>query len=142
MIVIHNTTVVTVNGQDTIHYDAAVAVGDDRIVAVGPSAEIVARYRQADLVDGTGKAVLPGFANTHTHLGLTLARGIFEDMSLPNVPPFETSGRLPLPQVTAEENAVMCQLGALEALRSGTTAILEDGIDIDSYADRLRGRRR
>jgi len=31
----------------------------------------------------------------------------------------------------------MCQLGALEAIRSGTTAVLEDGAGIDSYAPQM-----
>ena len=40
--------------------------------------------------------MLPGFANIHTHLGMTLARGIYEDLSPPHTPPF-TGGLAPLP---------------------------------------------
>ena len=42
--VIKDATVVTVDRDDTIHYDAAVAIEDGRIAAVGPSRDIVARF--------------------------------------------------------------------------------------------------
>ena len=110
-IVIHGAAVVTVDASDTVIYDGAVAVEADRIVAVGPSREVLARYQQAELIDGEGKAVMPGFANVHTHLYMTLARGIYEDMSPPHKPPF-TSGLspLPLPPLDPDEHRVFCRL--------------------------------
>lgn len=130
-------TIVTGDATSTIHHDGAIAVEGDRIAAIGPSAELRARYPQAAVVNGKNRAVMPGFANTHTHLHLTLARGIFEDMSSPNAPPFDAVNRLPLPRLSDEEHTVMCELGALEAIRSGTTALLEDNIGIARYAGRL-----
>ena len=62
--IIKDTTVVTVDRDDTIHYDAAVAIQDGRIAAVGPSREIAARFPGAHAVDGSGKVVMPGFANS------------------------------------------------------------------------------
>lgn len=137
-IVIHDTTVVTADPDGTIHYDAAIAVDGDRIAEIGPSAAVLARYPDADRVDGTGQAVMPGFANTHTHFDMTIARGVYEDLSPPNQPPF-TGGlaELPLPDLTADENRVMCQLGALEAIKSGTTAVLEDSVRIADYAEQM-----
>ena len=44
---------------------------------------------------------------------------------------------LPLPSLIAEERRIMCCLGALEAIRSGTTAVLEDSVDIGDYASAL-----
>ncbi len=86
--IIHDTTIATVDEQGAVHYDAAIAIAEDRIAAIGPNAELLARYPAAERIDGRGKAVLPGFANTHTHLGLTLARGVYEDLS-----PSHTIGR-------------------------------------------------
>lgn len=134
---IRDTTVISGDDAGTIHYDAAIAIEGDRIRAIGPSAELLPLYPNAQLVDGRNRAVMPGFANTHTHLHLTLARGIFEDMSSPNAPPFDKVDRLPLPRLSDEEHMVMCQLGALEAIRSGTTAVLEDNIGIARYAGQL-----
>ena len=137
-IVIHNAAVVTVDDQDTVHYGGAVAVEGDRIAAVGPSAEILARYPGTEKVDGTGKMVMPGFANIHTHLTMTLARGVFEDLSPPHKPPFSGGlSPIPLPDMTPDERRTMAELGALEALRSGTTHVLEDSNDIDHYAGAL-----
>ncbi len=50
--------------------DGAVAILGDLILAVGPSTEIVDRYRgeQTRLVDATGRTVTPGLVDAHTHL--------------------------------------------------------------------------
>ena len=138
MLVIHDTTVVTVDRDDRVLFDAAVAIAGGQIAAVGASTDLLARYGEADRVDGSGKAVLPGFANLHTHFELTLARGIYEDLSPPHAPPFVGGmAELPLPILTADERRVMCCLGALEAIRSGTTAVLEDSVDVGDYAEAM-----
>ncbi|WP_421995088.1 amidohydrolase family protein [Roseococcus sp.] len=136
-ILIHDATIVTADADGSVHHGASIAIEGDRIAAIGATEELKSRYPHATMVDGRNRAVMPGFANTHTHLHLTLARGIFEDMSSPNAPPFDAVNRLPLPRLSDEEHMVMCQLGALEAIRSGTTALLEDNIGIARYAGPL-----
>ena len=81
---------------------------------------------------------MPGFANTHTHFTLTLARGIYEDLSPPHNPPF-TGGLayLPTPELSDGEAQVMARLGALEAIRSGTTLAFENALGVHRYADAL-----
>jgi 5-methylthioadenosine/S-adenosylhomocysteine deaminase len=139
-IVIHNAVIATVDDRDTLHYGAAIAIDGDRITAIGPSAEILARHPAAEKVDGTGKMVMPGFANVHTHFTMTLARGVFEDLSPPHKPPFSGGlSPIPLPDMTPDERRAMALLGALEALRSGTTLVLEDTNDVDDYAAALAG---
>jgi 5-methylthioadenosine/S-adenosylhomocysteine deaminase len=136
--VIHDATIVTADEAGTIHYDAAVAVAGDRIAAIGPTAEVLARHPDAERVNGRGRAVFPGLANTHTHLSRVLARGIAEDLSPSHTPPF-TGGLSPLPSpaLSPDEERVMILLGALEALRSGTTLALQEGSGIDAYAGAL-----
>ena len=136
--IIHDTTVVTADDAGTIHADAALVIDDGRIAALGASAELLARYPAAERVDGRGRVVFPGFANTHTHLPRVLARGIYEDLSPPHTPPF-TGGLapIPLPRLTADEERVMALLGALEAIRSGTTLLLEEGARLERYAGAL-----
>jgi 5-methylthioadenosine/S-adenosylhomocysteine deaminase len=137
-IVIHNVVVVTVDDSDAVHYDAALAIDGDRIAAIGANEEVLARYPAAERIDGSGKMVMPGFANVHTHLTMTLARGVFEDLSPPHKPPFSGGlSPIPLPIMTPEEQRTMALLGALEALRSGTTLALEDGVNVGDYADAL-----
>ncbi|MCZ6873326.1 MAG: amidohydrolase family protein [bacterium] len=136
--IIHNTTLMTADDACSVQHDAALVIDHDRITDVGPSGELLVRYPTAERVDGRGKAVLPGFANTHTHFVLTLARGIFEDLSSPNTPPFQGNPpRPPLPTLSDDEHVVMCQLGVVEAIRSGTTLVLEDAIGIERYAEAL-----
>ncbi len=136
--VIHGTTIVTGDNEQTIHYGAAIAIEGNRIAAIGPDADVLPRYPQATLVDGRDRAVMPGFANIHTHLGMTLARGVFEDLSPPHKPPFCGGlSPIPLPDLPPDEYGLMCELGALEAIRSGTTAVLEDGAGIARYAQRM-----
>lgn len=134
-LLIRNTTIVTGDDAGAIHYGAALAVSGNRIVAIGPDAEVAARYPGAETIDATGRAVFPGFANIHTHLVMTLARGVFEDLSPPHEPPFCGGlSPIPLPEIAPAEQAAMCRLGALEAIRSGTTALLEDAVGIENYA--------
>ena len=50
--------------------DAAVAVVDGRIAAVGPTDEVTRAYppeNATDAVDASGRAVIPGFVDAHTH---------------------------------------------------------------------------
>ena len=138
--IVHDTTIVTGDDAGAIHYGAAVVVDGGRITAIGPTAETLGRHPAAERVDGRGRAVLPGLANTHTHLSRVLARGIYEDLSPSHTPPF-TGGLAPLPTpaLSADEERVMVLLGALEAIRSGTTVALEEGTGINSYAGALAG---
>ena len=133
--VIRDATVVTGDDGGAIHYEAAVAVEDGRVAAIGRTETVLGRFPGAEVVEGRGCAVMPGFANAHTHLARVLARGIYEDLSPPHRPPF-TGGLapLPLPAITADEERVMAQLGLLEAIRSGTTLVLEEGAGLDAYA--------
>jgi 5-methylthioadenosine/S-adenosylhomocysteine deaminase len=135
---IHDTVIVTGDDNDTVHYGASIAIDGTRIAAIGSNAELQQRYPSAERIDGRGRMVMPGFANTHTHLTMTLARGVFEDLSPPHKPPFSGGlSPIPLPPMNADERRIMAQLGALEALRSGTTFVLEDGANLDDYAEAL-----
>ena len=76
-----NTTVVTCDAGRRVHYGAALAVEGERIVEVGPSAELEARYPGRSVLTG-GKVVFPGLVNCHTHLLATADRGILEDFGV------------------------------------------------------------
>ena len=75
-------TVVTMDGSRTILEDGALAVKGDTIIAVGPRSELEARYSAAQTLDAKGKLVLPGFVNGHTHVPMTLFRGLHDDVTL------------------------------------------------------------
>jgi 5-methylthioadenosine/S-adenosylhomocysteine deaminase len=131
--VFSHTTVVTV---DAVHDDVALAVEGDRIRTIGPTEEILASVRGADVYDGRGKALLPGLINCHAHLAATLARGFNEDFGFPN------SARLaiqPASLLEGEEATLMVTVGALEAIRTGTTTIVENSSGISRHAAALAG---
>ena len=132
-IIIHNATVVTADAGRRVLYDSAVAIDGDRIVDVGSSSEIFSKYPGAERIDGRGKAVMPGFANCHTHLTATLNRGIEEDFGFP------TTLRYPKgisEYVTDDELAVMAQLGVLESIHSGATTLHEIG-SVEEYGQAM-----
>jgi 5-methylthioadenosine/S-adenosylhomocysteine deaminase len=119
-VVFSHTTVVTV---DAVRNDVALAVEGDKIAAIGPTDEILQRYPRAEVYDGRGKALFPGLINCHAHLAATLERGFNEDFGFPN------SARLairPGSLLQGEEGTLMVTVGALEAIRTGTTTIVEN----------------
>jgi len=48
--------------------DGALAVQDGRIVAIGSTTELCAQFSAAREIDATGRAVIPGFVDPHTHV--------------------------------------------------------------------------
>ena len=78
-----NGIIVTVNPDREIFFHGAVAVKDDRIVEVGPTEAMEAKYTDCERVtDLEGRVMFPGFVNTHNHLFQTLLRGLGDDMVL------------------------------------------------------------
>ncbi len=130
-IVFSHTTVVTV---DAVDDDVALAVEGDRIAAIGPTDSLLETYPNAEVYDARGKALLPGLINCHAHLAATLARGFNEDFGFPN------SARLavqPNSLLQGEEATLMVTVGALEAIRTGTTTIVENSGGISRHAAAL-----
>jgi len=73
-------TVITMAGPNID--DGAVAIDKGDIVAVGTSADIAKRFAGTDTIHARGSAILPGFVNAHTHVPMTLFRGIADDRDL------------------------------------------------------------
>jgi cytosine/adenosine deaminase-related metal-dependent hydrolase len=69
-------TVITIDPRRRVIDDGAVAVDGDRIVDVGPSADVTARYRARRTLDARRKAVLPGLIDCHAHAGHGLLKTI------------------------------------------------------------------
>lgn len=62
------------------HY--AVVIADDRIAAVLPAVDALAKYSGAAHVMLPGHALIPGLINLHTHAAMTLMRGMADDLAL------------------------------------------------------------
>src|SRR5919199_1928171 len=71
-LIVSGGTVVTMDARRRVIEDGAVAVAGGRIVAVGKRGEVVGRYAAREVVDASGRAVIPGLVNGHTHIPMTL----------------------------------------------------------------------
>jgi cytosine/adenosine deaminase-related metal-dependent hydrolase len=130
-VVFSHTTVVSV---DAVQNDVALAVQGDKIAAIGPTDQILKTYPQADVYDGRGKALFPGLINCHAHMAAVLQRGFNEDFGFPN------SAKLaiqPSSLLQGEEATLMVIVAALEAIRTGTTTIVENVGNISRTAAAL-----
>jgi len=75
-------TVVTMDAHRRVIEAGAVAIRGERIVAVGPAAELERKYRPKRRLNAEGRLVLPGLVNTHTHAAMALYRGVADDLVL------------------------------------------------------------
>ena len=108
--------------KNVLHQDKLtdVLIEGNRIARI---AEGISAPAGAEVLDGTDKAIIPGFINTHTHASMTLFRGYGDDLPLMTwlqdyIWPVEA-------QMTAYDVYVGARLACLEMLRSGTTCFLD-----------------
>ncbi len=135
--------VVTMNGPRTIYDEGALAIKGDSIVAVGPRAEIEAKYGAAETLKAGGKLILPGLINGHTHVPMTLFRGLHDDVTLDDwlrkyIFPAEAKN------VTEEFVRWGTRLAAAEQIRAGVTTFadmyyFEDAVAEETKAAGMRG---
>src|SRR5262252_7011166 len=136
-------TVVSMDGPQTTYDDGAIAVKGDTIIAVGPRAELSAKYTAAQTIDARGKLVLPGFINGHTHVPMTLFRGLHDDVTLHD---WLYKYIFPAEKKNVNEEFVRwgTRLAAAEQIRAGVTTFadmyyFEDAIAEENKAAGMRG---
>ena len=77
MIVLANGKVITRDPDGTGYLsDGGVVTDGGKIVEVGTTADLKAKYPQAEFVDARGGVIMPGLINAHTHIYSALARGL------------------------------------------------------------------
>lgn len=75
-IVIHNTSILTLDYDDQFFYPGTVEIEDDRITKVyggDPDAETL-NDASITVIDGTDRLVMPGFVNLHFHTSVAKVR--------------------------------------------------------------------
>lgn len=117
-------TVVTMNERREVIRDGAVAIEDNKIADVGKGDEIKDKYSIDREIDCEGKLVLPGFVDSHIHLGQALIRACADDLPLV---PWLNERVLPLQGIGYEEGdgKLSAELCTLEMIKSGTTTFVE-----------------
>jgi 5-methylthioadenosine/S-adenosylhomocysteine deaminase len=142
-LIIRGGTVVTMDGSRRVINDGAVAIKGGRIVAVGSTFEIDREFVSRQIINAAGKVVIPGLINGHTHVPMTLFRGIADDLDLQEwltkyIFPAEAKN------VTEDFVRVGTRLGLAEMIRSGTTTYcdmyyFEDAIADETFKAGVRG---
>jgi len=77
-----NALVLTMDKKLNQYFPGAVAVKDDSIAAVGPEADIKKEYTAKETIDCGANILMPGLINAHTHVPMTLLRGLADDLRL------------------------------------------------------------
>lgn len=126
--------VVTQDEERRILDRAAVAVRGDRIAAVGDAASLEAAHPDLPRVRLRGRAILPGFINSHTHTILTVIRATVEDWDGNAVYGYMSPISY---SMLPEERQVMAMLGVLEGVRSGCTMFVDPFRHVPDYAEAM-----
>jgi 5-methylthioadenosine/S-adenosylhomocysteine deaminase len=135
--------IVTMDGPRSIYEDGEIAINGDSIVAVGSRVEVEARYGGKRTIDARGKLILPGFINGHTHVPMTLFRGLHDDVTLND---WLYKFIFPAEAKNVNEAFVRwgARLAAAEQIRSGITTFadmyyFEDAVAEETKAAGMRG---
>ena len=130
-------TVVTMDQSRRVIEDGPVAIKDGKIVAVGPRAQIIANRTARQTINARGKAVIPGLINTHTHVPMSLFRGISDDLDLQD---WLTKYIFPAEAKNVDEAFVRAgtRLGLAEMIRGGTTTYCDMYYFEDAIADETK----
>lgn len=78
-ILITGGTVITMDATRRVLEDGAVAIRGDRIIAVGPSQELAARFTPRETINAHRKVVMPGLIDGHGHAGHGLVKTLGMD---------------------------------------------------------------
>lgn len=77
-----NAIVLTMDEAMTVYEPGALAIAGDRILAVGSEESVRKGFTASETVDCKGAIVMPGLVNAHTHVPMTLLRGLADDLRL------------------------------------------------------------
>ena len=128
-IMLNHATVITMDAKRRVIEDGALAVKNGKIVAVGETRELLQSHTSVEIIDCSGKTILPGFIDTHGHAGHALFKTIGVDtrthwmhIATPSYHHYTTD------EFWYHES----RLAALERLKMGTTC----GVSVISSAQR------
>lgn len=114
-------------GGQTVIPKGRIVVTNDQLIAVESVSDGPTPAAERT-IDATGMIAIPGLVNVHTHAILTMVRGVAEDMGFaPAYTPGVPQGHM----VTPEEAIALARLGALEAMKFGSTLIADTYVHQD-----------
>jgi 5-methylthioadenosine/S-adenosylhomocysteine deaminase len=127
-------TLVSMDKERRIVLDAGIAIVGGRIVAVGSRRDISGTYTAPQTVNADGRLIVPGLINGHTHIPMTLFRGLADDLDLQD---WLTKYIFPAEAKNVSEEFVRAgtRLGLAEMIRGGTTTYCDMYYFEDAIAD-------
>ena len=119
-----NATILTMDKDFQIYKPGALAVEGDSILAVGPEAEILEDFQSDNVMDCENKILMPGLINAHTHVPMTLLRGLADDLRLDV---WLMGYMMPVERefVSPEFVRLGTKLACAESIRSGVTTFVD-----------------
>jgi 5-methylthioadenosine/S-adenosylhomocysteine deaminase len=119
--------------------DGAIVFDDDRIVAVGKTSELERDYGSEEVLDASGKIVMPGLVNAHNHIYQIIIRGTSDDRrrNAPRRTKYSWNIEA-LRHLDREKSYAAGMLAATEMIRSGITTV-QDSHYINFHLDSIDG---
>lgn len=123
-LIIKNALVLTIDEEFNQFSPGAVAIENDVIKAVGLESEILKSFSADEIIDANGKILMPGLINAHTHVPMTLLRGLADDLRLDV---WLLGYMMPVEReyVTPEFVQLGTKLACAEMIRSGITCFAD-----------------
>lgn len=129
--IIHNALILTVNADFDIIRGGMIGIKDGRIACMETTSQDLPAHNGADIMDAGGALVMPGLVNVHTHLPMSLFRGLADDLPLSewlnhHIFPAESL------HIRPENVRIGTRLSCAEMLLSGTTCCC-DGYFLETH---------
>jgi 5-methylthioadenosine/S-adenosylhomocysteine deaminase len=135
-ILIKNGIIVTMDPAQHIIVDGAVAVEDDRIIAVGKTQDVENTLSDPEVIDARHMAIMPGLINLHYHSHLLIRGLVAKQAPSMTLDEFLYKYYYPIARkMTAEETYAEACLGYVEAIKTGTTCVNDNYFRIIDLAN-------
>lgn len=126
MYLLYDGIILTMDREERVLHDSAVVIEGNKIEEIGSGRELLRKYAAmpgCEKISCEGKAILPGFVNTHIHSAQSIVRGMAEDLGrAPSYTPTVPQGD----ELSDEESYVFALLGAATAMRFGSTTVSDN----------------
>jgi 5-methylthioadenosine/S-adenosylhomocysteine deaminase len=128
-------TIITCDNKDRVIHDGAILVEDKIIRKVGKYEDLTHESKIDEVLGDKRSIVIPGLINTHTHLSMTLFKGILEGLTGMDWLKLAWSIESNL---TAHDIYAGALLGCVEMLKSGTTCFADHYFQMDNVAKAVK----
>ena len=123
-LILKNALILTIDPELHHFHQGALAVSGNLIVAVGSMEDMNRSFVSEHVIDCQGKVLMPGMVNTHTHIPMTMMRGLADDLRLDvwlmgYIWPVEHEF------ITPDFIRLGTQIGCAELIRTGVTCFAD-----------------